>query len=1000
MINPARRTAPSASRRRTSSGRTSLPLLLGRPPDGSPDSTAGLIARRIRPDSGRSRDFSGHRLVYRESTLTGWDLTGADQGPCDHGVIGQLAGHDGSRKRVEAELARDALLLANVRDSVIVTDMDGIVTYWNEGATRLFGWRAEEMVGRRWWGGCRRRHGPDVVVRARADGEDFDGEWEDYRKDGSRIWIEARVTRIADASGMPIGLMGLAHDISDRKRAEEALRESEERFRLLAESIPHMVWSAGPDGSTDYLNTRFLDYLGVTPGLEGLRWADALHPDDRRRALDAWEHALRNGAEYRIEYRLRNGKTGEYRWFIGHALPQREAGGRIVRWFGTCTDIDHRKRAEQEFRYLLEKLPAAAYMCDPDGLITYFNPQAVDLWGRVPKLNDPEDRFCGSYKLFAANGMPLRHDQCWMALTLRTNQGHNGREIQVEHPDGQHLIGLVFANPIQDESGRLLGAVNVVVDITDRKRAEEALRESEDRLQILSRRVVDVQEEEQSRLARELHDEIGQVLTAIGMNLQAMTVAEDQADQRRLEECRGSVDRAFLQVRDLALDLRPPLLDVLGLAAALRWLVDRQTQRDGLIAHVVAESTARALPSDLAIACYRVAQEALTNVVRHAGRDRSGSNYSTARRRFDWSSAMTASASTRRCSPACRPGCEPRLAGDAGASPAARRPDRHRIRPGAGDHHPGAVPLGVPGLLRRNGSGRPATMKPIRILLADDHDLVRAGIQALLETLPGIEVVAGVGNGREALRLSAEKHPDVVLMDIMMPEMNGLEATARLTAMYPRIRSIILSMNANEEYVLQAMRAGAVGYLVKNVSLAELEQAIRAVAGETYLSPAISKHVIAGYCQRVGHSPLSSLDRLTPRQRETLQLTAEGKTTKEIARLLNLSVKTVEMHRTAVDESTRCSRHRGPGSLCHPDGGHHAGRLAIPTLTDPPPKPRPTGRATTRPISDSRRRLARNLRPRARIAYKVAIQRYLQRLPVIFPGGTQRYPGTGDPVAI
>ena len=202
---------------------------------------------------------------------------------------------------------------------------------------------------------------------------------------------------------------------------------------------------------------------------------------------------------------------------------------------------------------------------------------------------------------------------------LGTNQGHNGQEIQVERPNGQRLTGLAFANPIQDESGQLLGAVNVVVNITDRKRAEEALRESEDRLQILSRRVVDVQEEERRRLARELHDEIGQVLTAIGMNLQAIMAAGVQADPRRLEECLAIVDRAFLQVRDLALDLRPPMLDDLGLAAALRWLVDRQAQRDGLIVHIVAESKEPALPLELATACYRIAQEALTNVTRHAG---------------------------------------------------------------------------------------------------------------------------------------------------------------------------------------------------------------------------------------------------------------------------------------------------------------------------------------------------------------------------------------------
>jgi DNA-binding NarL/FixJ family response regulator len=190
--------------------------------------------------------------------------------------------------------------------------------------------------------------------------------------------------------------------------------------------------------------------------------------------------------------------------------------------------------------------------------------------------------------------------------------------------------------------------------------------------------------------------------------------------------------------------------------------------------------------------------------------------------------------------------------------------------------------------------------KPIRVLLADDHDLFRAGVRSLLENLAGIEVVAEAGSGREALCLCQTQHPDVALMDIMMPELNGLDAAARLAAICPDTRTIILSMNASEEYVLQALRCGAAGYLLKNISPSELEQAIREVArGETYLSPAVSKHVIAAYLQRVGGGgEISSLERLTPRQREILQLVAEGNSTKQIARKLDLSAKTVEMHRS------------------------------------------------------------------------------------------------------
>jgi hypothetical protein len=136
------------------------------------------------------------------------------------------------------------------------------------------------------------------------------------------------------------------------------------------------------------------------------------------------------------------------------------------------------------FRRLLENLPAGAYTCDPRGLITYFNQHAVQLWGRAPKLNDPVDRFCGSFKLFSTDGSPIAHDQCWMALALKMRKEYNAHEIIIERPDGRRLTVLAYANPIHDESGKLLGAVNVLVDISDRKRTEIALWESEERLKL------------------------------------------------------------------------------------------------------------------------------------------------------------------------------------------------------------------------------------------------------------------------------------------------------------------------------------------------------------------------------------------------------------------------------------------------------------------------------------------------------------------------------------
>lgn len=186
----------------------------------------------------------------------------------------------------------------------------------------------------------------------------------------------------------------------------------------------------------------------------------------------------------------------------------------------------------------------------------------------------------------------------------------------------------------------------------------------------------------------------------------------------------------------------------------------------------------------------------------------------------------------------------------------------------------------------------------IRVVLAEDHALVRAGLIRLLQDVVGVEVVGVAGNGREALELIGQARPDVVLMDITMPGLNGLGVLTRVTADYPEVRVIILSMHDNEEYVGEALKAGAAGYLLKDSDLAELDLAIRsAIRGGSYLTPAISRHLIRDFMHRPAIET-GSYERLTPRQTEIVQLIAEGHRNAEIATILGMSIKTVETHRT------------------------------------------------------------------------------------------------------
>lgn len=267
------------------------------------------------------------------------------------------------------------------------------------------------------------------------------------------------------------------------------------------------------------------------------------------------------------------------------------------------------REGESHFRRLLDKLPAGAYTCDPEGLITYFNPQAERLWGRAPKLGDPADRFCGSFKLFSTAGDPITHDRCWMALALQTHQGYNEREIIVERPDGGRRTALAHANPIRDEGGRIVGAVNVLVDITERQRAEEGLREARDA--------------ERERMARDLHDEVLQDLSYALVATQIVQAALDRDTEigGLLDRTVEALKRAGQGVRSAVYDLHPETEPGKRLVDRLASLVELNRQRspDCRIELSVEAGFPPTLPGATNAELARIVGEALSNARRHSG---------------------------------------------------------------------------------------------------------------------------------------------------------------------------------------------------------------------------------------------------------------------------------------------------------------------------------------------------------------------------------------------
>jgi len=450
---------------------------------------------------------------------------------------------------------------------------------------------------------------------------------------------------------------GTAFDITERKQAEEALRESEERYRTLFESIDEGFCviekvKDGVGGELDFLyveaNPAFADQAGVG-GVIGKTIRQAF-PGEPEEWFETYDHILRTGEPMKFERGLiTHGRVLElYAFRIEDGTNRRVA---VV-----FNDITERKQAEeavreseQRYHNLFDLVPVAVYTCDANGLIQEYNHRAVELWGREPAKNDPNERYCGSFKIYYPDGRFMPHENCPMARMLNGEALESQElEIVVEQPDGTRRSVIAHPLPIRNARGEIVEAINCLYDITDRKQAEEALQllnlqlesrvvtrtaelqdanmalhESRKRLQILSQRLVEVQEEERRAIARELHDRVGQSLSALNINMIIMRdqLYPDSLERvgPRLNDSMHLVGETITLVRDVMSNLRPAVLDDYGLEAALQSHIDEYMSRYEI--KVVLERHPQPIPRlgpSIEMTFLRIAQEALMNIARHA----------------------------------------------------------------------------------------------------------------------------------------------------------------------------------------------------------------------------------------------------------------------------------------------------------------------------------------------------------------------------------------------
>jgi PAS domain S-box-containing protein len=433
-------------------------------------------------------------------------------------------------------------------------------------------------------------------------------EFPDHPKWGVTYW-DWTLHPLKSEDGSVEGLLFALLDITERKRAGEALAKSEARYRMLMEQASDGIFVIDERGRYLAANPKACEMLGYTlDELRVLNASDVVMPEDLAETPLRFDE-LGAGKTLLTERRIRR-KDGTV--FPAEISAKMLDDGTFQ---GIARDITDRKRAEEALRTSEERLRVGLNTAN----IAVFNQDMYlrYIWMYQPQLGYISEQVVGRTD---AELLPPEATKQVMEIKRRVLESGLKERAEVSVSIGdQTIVYDLIAEPLRDASGAISGLTGASLDITERRRAEEELKASRGRLLALSRRLIEVQEAERRHIARELHDEIGQELTALKINLQAAHRPGDGAElASRLEDSMSIVERAIQQVRDMALALRPSLLDDLGLVAALRWLVDHQAQRSGFEARLEAGPARISVSPDVEIGCYRVVQEALNNVARHA----------------------------------------------------------------------------------------------------------------------------------------------------------------------------------------------------------------------------------------------------------------------------------------------------------------------------------------------------------------------------------------------
>jgi PAS domain S-box-containing protein len=543
------------------------------------------------------------------------------------------------RKLAERTTSLLAAIVDSSDDAILSKKLDGTITSWNQSAERLFGYKAQEAIGQHitlivpW----ERRSEEEDILRRLARGERVEHfETVRRRKDGTHLDASLTISPIRDATGRVIGASKVARDVSERKRIEVALRESEERFRAIFETTPECVKLVSADGTLLHMNGPGLQMVGARSADEvvGKNVYDLIAPEDRDR-FKAFNESICQGEQGSLQFDI-IGLEGKRRHMETHAAPLRNPDDTVVH-LAVTVDISERKQAEEllrtseeRFRALVNASSDVVYRMSPD----WSEMRELDGRGFIADTAKPRKDWLNEY---------IHPDDQPIVLRTVREAVRTKRMFELEHrvrrTDGTLGWTNSRAVPLLNVNGEILEWFGAASDVTARKEAEENFRklaqtldaevrartreleEQSNQVRELSWRLLRSQDEERRHIARELHDSAGQTLTVLGMSLAQLVQKTGRSAPElasEAEQIQETVQQLHREIRTTSYLLHPPLLDENGLYSAISWFLQGLLERSGLEVQFDISKEFGRLPRELELVIFRLVQECLTNIHRHS----------------------------------------------------------------------------------------------------------------------------------------------------------------------------------------------------------------------------------------------------------------------------------------------------------------------------------------------------------------------------------------------